>query len=119
MSVWSAQFNAGNHQDSFARCVLNCGTKSIATEVCPPSVPARIGTVREVHEEHMLIAAASGWAPEPGELVEVAVGYAGGTINLHDGYYVLDGDQVVDTWPIVARGSGHVPSRPADDGTRA
>ena len=90
--------------------VLNCGTKSIAVEVSPPSVPAAAGTVREVHEEHMLVDAADGWVPEPGELVRVSVGYAGGTINLHDGYYVLDGDQVVDVWPVVARGAGRAPA---------
>ena len=39
-----------------------------------------------------------------------SVGYAGGTINLHDGYYVLDGDQVVDVWPVVARGAGRAPA---------
>jgi D-threonine aldolase len=115
--VLSVAARVVSHQGGTA--VLNCGTKSIATEVCPPSVPAAIGTVREVHEEHMLIDAAGGWAPEPGELVEVAVGYAGGTINLHDGYYVLDGGVVVDTWPIVARGSGRVPGLPADDRARA
>lgn len=113
--VLSVAARVVSHQGDTA--VLNCGTKSIAAEVCPPSVPARVGTVREVHEEHMLIAAAEGWAPEPGELVEVTVGYAGGTINLHDGYYVLDGDQVVDVWPVAARGAGRAPALPA--GARA
>jgi D-serine deaminase-like pyridoxal phosphate-dependent protein len=79
-------------------------------DVSPPSVPAGAGMVREVHEEHMLIDAADGWAPQPGELVQVTVGYAGGTVNLHDGYYVLDGDQVVDVWPVVARGAGRAPA---------
>jgi hypothetical protein len=26
------------------------------------------------------------------------------TVNLHDAFYVLDGDRVVDVWPIEARG---------------
>jgi 3-hydroxy-D-aspartate aldolase len=106
--VLSVAARVVSHQGATA--VLNCGTKSIAVDVSPPSVPAGAGTVREVHEEHMLIDAASGWAPQPGELVQVTVGYAGGTVNLHDGYYVLDGDQVVDVWPVVARGAGRAPA---------
>jgi D-serine deaminase-like pyridoxal phosphate-dependent protein len=106
--VLSVAARVVSHQDGTV--VVNCGTKSIAVEVSPPAVPASAGTVREVHEEHMLIDAARGWAPEPGELVQVAVGYAGGTVNLHDGYYVVDGDRVVDVWPVVARGAGRAPA---------
>jgi D-serine deaminase-like pyridoxal phosphate-dependent protein len=106
--VLSVAARVVSHQGATA--VLNCGTKSIAVDVSPPSVPASVGTVREVHEEHMLIDAADGWAPQPGELVQVTVGYAGGTINLHDGYYVLDGDQLADVWPVVARGAGRAPA---------
>jgi D-serine deaminase-like pyridoxal phosphate-dependent protein len=106
--VLSVAARVVSHQGATA--VLNCGTKSIAVDVSPPSVPVSAGTVREVHEEHMLVDVADGWAPQLGELVQVAVGYSGGTVNLHDGYYVLDGDQVVDVWPVVARGAGRAPA---------
>jgi D-serine deaminase-like pyridoxal phosphate-dependent protein len=94
--------------------VLDCGTKAVAVEVSPPSVAATVGSVREVHEEHLLITTAEGCTLRPGDPVEVAVGYTGGTVNLHDGYYVVDGDEVVDVWRIVARGTGRIPARPAD-----
>lgn len=85
--------------------VLDCGTKTVALEVQPPTLPPGLGTVREVHEEHTLV------DPEPGELalgshVELRVGYAGGTINLHDAYIVVDGDTVGDLWAVRARGDG-------------
>jgi D-serine deaminase-like pyridoxal phosphate-dependent protein len=85
--------------------VLDCGTKTVAVDVAPPSLRSGLGRIREAHEEHLLV------DPEPGaltagEVVDVRVGYAGGTINLHDAYVVVEGDTVVDIWPIVARGAG-------------
>jgi D-serine deaminase-like pyridoxal phosphate-dependent protein len=85
--------------------VLDCGTKTIALDVEPPSLAPGLGHIREVHEEHTLV------DPEPGELsrgthVEIRVGYAGGTINLHDAFAVVDGGIVTGVWAICARGSG-------------
>ncbi len=90
--------------------VLDCGTKAISLDVAAPNVPADLGTVREVHEEHTLVDLAGGATPSPGDMVRIAVGYAGGTVNLHDGYYVVDGDEVVDAWRILARGAGRLPA---------
>ena len=90
--------------------VLDCGTKAIAVDVTPPSLPPSVGTVREVHEEHLIFDPAPGAALRVGEPVRIAVGYAGGTVNLHDGYYVVDGDDLVGVWPIVARGPGRTPA---------
>jgi D-serine deaminase-like pyridoxal phosphate-dependent protein len=90
--------------------VLDCGTKAIAVDVTPPSLPPSVGTVREVHEEHLILDTAPGAALRPGEPVRIAVGYAGGTVNLHDAYYVVDGDELAGVWPIVARGPGRTPA---------
>jgi D-serine deaminase-like pyridoxal phosphate-dependent protein len=89
--------------------VLDCGTKAIAVDVTPPTVPPSVGTVREVHEEHLIARPAPGAALRLGEPVKIAVGYAGGTVNLHDAYYAVDGDDLVGVWPIVARGPGRTP----------
>jgi D-serine deaminase-like pyridoxal phosphate-dependent protein len=85
--------------------VLDAGTKTIALEVLQPTLAPGLGTIREVHEEHTLV------DPEPGQLalgahVELRVGYAGGTVNLHDAYVVVEDDVVTDIWSICARGSG-------------
>ena len=91
------------------RAVLDCGTKVISTDLKAPTVPESVGVVREVHEEHMLIDLAADCHTTVGDRVDVAVGYTGGTVNLHDGYYVVEDDEVVDVWPILARGPGRIP----------
>jgi D-serine deaminase-like pyridoxal phosphate-dependent protein len=88
-----------------ATAVLDCGTKAIAGDVSGP-VPA-VGRVRELHEEHMLLDVDEGQvSPAVGDVLEVTVGYSGGTINLHDVYFVASGAEIVDVWQITARGPG-------------
>lgn len=84
--------------------ILDCGTKALAIDVAPPEPPD--GTVREVHEEHTLLDLEDGARLAVGDVVELGVGYSGGTVNLHDAYFVASGEEVVDVWPIVARGAG-------------
>jgi len=96
--------------------VLDCGTKAIAGDVSGP-VPS-VGRVRELHEEHMLLdVGADDPTPAVGDVLEVTVGYSGGTINLHDVYFVASGGEIVDVWQITARGPGWTggPERPAGD----
>ena len=45
-------------------------------------------------------------SPAVGDVIEVTVGYSGGTINLHDVYFVASGMEIVDVWQITARGPG-------------
>jgi D-serine deaminase-like pyridoxal phosphate-dependent protein len=93
-----------------ARTILNCGTKTVGNiAVAPPSAGAG-ATVVAVDEEHMLLDV-SGEADglRIGDRVSVTVSYCGAAINLHDAYCVVSGDEVVDVWPILARGPGRVP----------
>jgi D-serine deaminase-like pyridoxal phosphate-dependent protein len=88
-----------------ARAVLDCGMKSIAGDVSGPVPP--LGTVHELHEEHMLLDVDADKAePAVGDVLEVTVGYSGGTINLHDVYFVASGTEIIDVWQITARGPG-------------
>jgi D-serine deaminase-like pyridoxal phosphate-dependent protein len=85
--------------------VLDCGSKAIAGDVSGPVPP--VGKVRELHEEHMLLEVGEDDAsPAVGDVLEVTVGYSGGTINLHDVYFVASGPEIVDVWQIRARGPG-------------
>ena len=86
--------------------MLDCGTKAVTVEYMPPQLPTGAGSIREVHEEHMLLDVPDGGGPQLGEPIELAVGYCGGTCNLHDVYHVVQGDEVVDVWGIHARGPG-------------
>src|SRR6202030_3640038 len=76
--------------------VLDCGTKAITVEYMQPRLPPGCGRIREVHEEHMLLEVSTADGPGIGETVQIGIGYCGGTINLHDAYYVTRGDTVVD-----------------------
>ena len=90
--------------------VLDCGTKAITVEYMKPRIPEGYGTIREVHEEHMLLDVSDADRPSLGEALELTIGYCGGTINLHDVYFVAEGEEVVDVWPIRARGPGRGPA---------
>jgi D-serine deaminase-like pyridoxal phosphate-dependent protein len=41
-----------------------------------------------------------------GDRVRLLPSHIDPTINLHDVFYAMDGDRVVDLWPIAARGYG-------------
>ncbi len=87
-----------------ATAVLDCGTKCLAVDAALPTPP--IGSVREVHEEHTLLDVGDGEPPALGDVLELTVGYCGGTINLHDVYFVASGEEIVDIWHIRGRGPG-------------
>lgn len=90
--------------------VLDCGTKAVTVEYQQPCLPEGCGTIREVHEEHMLLNIAGSDRPTLGETLELTIGYCGGTTNLHDVYHVVEDGRVVDVWPIRARGPGRGPA---------
>ena len=94
-----------------ATAILDCGTKVVAVDLAPPQSP--IGRVREVHEEHTLLDVDEGGPPAVGDVLELVVGYSGGTVNLHDVYFVASGDEIVDVWPISARGPGWTNPHPS------
>jgi D-serine deaminase-like pyridoxal phosphate-dependent protein len=102
--------------------ILDCGTKAVAVDVEPPAPP--LGAVREVHEEHALLdldgdgGGGDDGPPAVGDVLELVVGYSGGTVNLHDVYFVASGDEVVDVWAISARGTGWTSGAPAAGGER-
>lgn len=87
-----------------ATAVLDCGTKCLAVDAALPTPP--IGSVREVHEEHTLLDVGDGEPPALGDVLELTVGYCGGTINLHDVYFVASDEEIVDIWRIRGRGPG-------------
>ena len=86
--------------------ILDCGTKVMAMDLGPPALMEPCATIRAVHEEHTLLDVEDPERLRLGEPVRLIVGYCSGTANLNDVYNLVEGDRVVDVWPILARGPG-------------
>ena len=92
--------------------VLDCGRKSVSTDVWPPGlVGLPDARVRAFAEEHCLIDFDGTPSLDLGDTAEVALSYAPTGVNLHDVFHVVEGGVVTDIWPISPRGSG--PPAPA------
>lgn len=90
------------------RATLDAGLKSFATEGKAPRIsdlrfPGASFIFRgDEHGQVILPAGSNG--PQLGELVRLSAPHCDPTINLHDGFHVMDGDTLVDIWPVSARG---------------
>jgi D-serine deaminase-like pyridoxal phosphate-dependent protein len=86
------------------RFVLDCGVKTLADAYGTPVIQGLPRAAsRGLSEEH------STWVcDEPvrdvqiGDKVRVIPGHCCSTVNLHDDFYVIQGEEVVDIWPIAA-----------------
>jgi D-serine deaminase-like pyridoxal phosphate-dependent protein len=87
------------------RCVADCGHKSMTKDHGLPSVHGVPGaSVTALNDEHAVIALPAGSRVSIGDRVRLIPSHTDPTVNLHDRFYVIDGDEVVETWPIMARG---------------
>jgi D-serine deaminase-like pyridoxal phosphate-dependent protein len=87
------------------RCVADCGHKSMTKDHSLPGVRGIHGaTVTSLNDEHATIALPADSPVQIGDRVELLPSHVDPTINLHDLFYVVDGQTVVDVWPIAARG---------------
>jgi len=88
------------------RCVVDAGHKSMTKDHGLPSVHGIDGAVvTALNDEHAVIALPAGATVRIGDRVRMIPSHTDPTVNLHDLFYAVEGDRVVDTWPI-ARGYG-------------
>jgi D-serine deaminase-like pyridoxal phosphate-dependent protein len=88
-------------------CVADCGHKSCTMDHGSPSVKGIEGaSVTFLADEHAIIALPPDAGIEPGDHIELWPSHIDPTINLHDVLYAVEGEVVVDVWPIAARGYG-------------
>jgi D-serine deaminase-like pyridoxal phosphate-dependent protein len=86
---------------------IDAGTKSFATDSVAPVVargvagPAKYGFFGDEHGKLVVDAAQR---PSLGARIEFVTPHCDPTVNLYDRYHVVDGDMLVDIWPIEARG---------------
>jgi D-serine deaminase-like pyridoxal phosphate-dependent protein len=86
------------------RCVADCGHKATTKDHGLPSVAGVDGaTVVSLNDEHATLSVPPESRIAIGDLVRLVPSHTDPTINLHDAFYVIEGDRVVDVWAI-ARG---------------
>jgi D-serine deaminase-like pyridoxal phosphate-dependent protein len=87
------------------RCVADCGHKASSKDHGYPAVRGIDGAVvTALNDEHATIALPAGVDIAVGDPIELLPSHTDPTINLHDVFYVVDGDRVIDIWTIGARG---------------
>ena len=87
------------------RCVLDGGLKAAAVDHGNPEVKGLEGaSVLYLADEHTVITLPPGSAIAPGDRMELWPSHIDPTINLHDALYAVDGEDVVEVWPVAARG---------------
>ena len=87
------------------RCVADCGHKSMTKDHSLPVVRGIEGAkVTSLNDEHATIALPPESTIAIGDRVELLPSHIDPTINLHDVFYVVEGEKVIDVWPIAARG---------------
>ena len=88
------------------KVIVDAGNKSVAD----PADVTMVGhdhTVLRFDEEHGIFDAAGGSPLRVGDPVRLVPGYSPSTVNWYDAYHVVQGDIVVDIWPVIPRGPGH------------
>jgi D-serine deaminase-like pyridoxal phosphate-dependent protein len=87
------------------RIVADCGHKSATKDHGNPAVVGIDGArVTAFNDEHATIEVPASTGIAIGDRVRIRPSHTDPTVNLHDVFYVLAGDRVVDVWPITARG---------------
>jgi D-serine deaminase-like pyridoxal phosphate-dependent protein len=86
---------------------IDSGFKALATDGGPPRVVAGAEGAQFMFmgDEHgAIIGPAADTRHAIGDLVTLAVPHCDPTVNLYDSYHVVEGDTLVDIWPVSARG---------------
>ena len=87
------------------QCATDSGLKACAVDHGNPSVKGVEGAdVLFLSDEHATIALPAASTLGVGDRIELWPSHIDPTINLHDVLYAVEGDDVVEVWPIAARG---------------
>lgn len=87
------------------RCVADCGHKATTKDHGNPLVEDIEGaSVVSLNDEHATITLPPDATVAIGDRIRLRPSHVDPTVNLHDVIYAVDGDRVVEVWPIAARG---------------
>jgi D-serine deaminase-like pyridoxal phosphate-dependent protein len=92
--------------------IVDAGSKTLAGDAevsgsslqCFAATEDARGRVVWLNEEHGALELSEGWSPAIGERIRLIPAHACTVVNLADELVVVDGDVVVDTWAVAARG---------------
>lgn len=85
------------------RIVTDGGTKSLGMDQGNPVFVGYEGCPVRMSEEHGQVSV-SGHKCAVNDKIRYIPGHCCTTVNSHDRIYVVDGDEVIDIWPVVSRG---------------
>jgi D-serine deaminase-like pyridoxal phosphate-dependent protein len=88
------------------RVIFDAGNKSLGAPMLTTIRGHELKGFR-FDEEHGLFEATPDHTLKVGDVCELVPGYAPSTVNWYDCYHVVEGDRVVDIWPVIPRGPGH------------
>ena len=87
------------------RCVADAGHKSTTKDHGLPAVADLEGAVvTSLNDEHAVIAIPPSSPVQIGDRVRLRPSHTDPTVNLHDVLYAVEGERVVEVWPVTARG---------------
>jgi D-serine deaminase-like pyridoxal phosphate-dependent protein len=87
--------------------VLDAGLKTMSVDHGDPKLPEEIDAdVLFLSDEHTTLATRAGFSSRPGERMWLRPSHVDPTVNLHDHLYAFRGEDVVEVWPVAARGYG-------------
>lgn len=85
--------------------VLDAGLKTLAVDHGNPALPDDVpADVLFLSDEHTTLATRDGWTAGVGDRVWLRPSHVDPTVNLHDRLHAFRGDEVVEVWPVEARG---------------
>ena len=82
--------------------MCDAGLKSLGMDHGNPSLPADVGDVWFCSDEHITYGPAT--PPTVGERVRVTPAHVDPTVAYHETMWVVDGDEIVDQFPVDLRG---------------
>lgn len=85
--------------------VLDAGLKTLAVDHGNPELPTDVpADVLFLSDEHTTLATRDGWSSGVGDRVWLRPSHVDPTVNLHDRLHAFRGEEVVEVWPVEARG---------------
>lgn len=87
------------------RVVVDIGRRVVGLEYGPPIPIGVKATKVSVSDEHATLTLDGMTPPSLGSRVDFVPGQIRTTFNLHDRVWIVRGDEVIDCWPVSARGS--------------